>query len=365
MRFTIVTPSFKQLEWLRLCVASVRDQVNVGSEQTEDGMSQTDKQSNELLVASSDSEGDREAHFVEHIVQDAGTPGIEDFAREHGARLYRDGELVLKGRSGAASGDQDAPGGDSALLHGAHSDRQDEQEPRYSLTIYSEKDEGMYDAVNRGLRRGTGEICAYLNCDEQYLPGALSGVASWFGRNPTGEVLFGDTVVVDGSGNYICDRTAMVPTKLHTLVSGNLSMYTASTFFRRQAIVDQCLLFDREWKVIGDSVWILSLLQAGVNMKSIRRRLSSFVYSRDSLSAADLAVDERRRLRQKAGILGRSLAPIIVTTFRLKRAFSGGYRLIACPYSIYTGDDTSHRKEFTVSTPTHRWPREEPAAIHG
>lgn len=155
----------------------------------------------------------------------------------------------------------------------------------------------------------------------------------------------------------------MVPTKLHTLVSGNLSMYTASTFFRRKAIVDRWLLFDREWKVIGDSVWILSLLQAGVNMNSARRRLSSFVYSRNSLSAAYLAADERRRLRQKAGILGRSLAPIIVAVFRLKRAFSGGYRLMSCPYSIYTGNSTRHRKEFTVSDPTHRWPREEPAAI--
>ena len=32
----------------------------------------------------------------------------------------------------------------------------------------------MYDAINRGLRRATGEICGYLNCDEQYLAGHAS-----------------------------------------------------------------------------------------------------------------------------------------------------------------------------------------------
>ena len=39
-----------------------------------------------------------------------------------------------------------------------------------------EKDSGMYDGLNRGLRRATGEILAHLNSDEQYLPGALAAV---------------------------------------------------------------------------------------------------------------------------------------------------------------------------------------------
>ena len=42
----------------------------------------------------------------------------------------------------------------------------------------------MYDAINRGLRRASGEILAYLNCDEQYLPGALQEVAAFFEKHP-------------------------------------------------------------------------------------------------------------------------------------------------------------------------------------
>src|SRR5688572_7753502 len=48
------------------------------------------------------------------------------------------------------------------------------------VKAYIEKDKGMYDAVNRGLRRATGDILAYINCDEQYLPNALSQVAQFF-----------------------------------------------------------------------------------------------------------------------------------------------------------------------------------------
>src|SRR5579864_8457246 len=48
------------------------------------------------------------------------------------------------------------------------------------VRAYVEKDSGMYDAINRGYRRAKGDLLAYLNCDEQYLPGALQKVRDFF-----------------------------------------------------------------------------------------------------------------------------------------------------------------------------------------
>jgi len=44
----------------------------------------------------------------------------------------------------------------------------------------SEQDRGMYDAVNRGFRNATGDIYAYINADDIYLPDAFQKIASVF-----------------------------------------------------------------------------------------------------------------------------------------------------------------------------------------
>src|SRR5215467_9854016 len=69
------------------------------------------------------------------------------------------------------------------------------RDPRVKAFI--EKDQGMYDAINRGLKRSKGDLLAWLNCDEQYLPGALRTANAFFEKNPQIDVLFGDVIFVD------------------------------------------------------------------------------------------------------------------------------------------------------------------------
>jgi glycosyltransferase involved in cell wall biosynthesis len=120
MKFSVITPSFGQLEFLKLNAVSVADQVSDGVE-------------------------------VEHLVQDGGsTDGTAEW---------------LAGQAG--------------------------------IVGIVEKDEGMYDAINRGLKRARGEVYSWLNCDEQYLPGALAAVAEFFEAHPEVDIAFGHTIVVD------------------------------------------------------------------------------------------------------------------------------------------------------------------------
>ena len=86
--FSIVTPSFNQLDWLRLCVASVRDQV------AEEIVNSSLLNAPNQQSAINNSPSAISTLRVEHIIQDAGTPGIEEFAKETGADFYRDGVRI-------------------------------------------------------------------------------------------------------------------------------------------------------------------------------------------------------------------------------------------------------------------------------
>src|SRR5271165_3396999 len=100
---------------------------------------------------------------------------------------------------------------------------------------FAEKDGRMTDATNRGLKKAGGSILAYLNCDEQYLPGTLKAVGEYFERHPRVDLLFADCLVVDGKADCLCYRKVQKPYKYHTLVS-HLQTFTCSMFFRRRVI---------------------------------------------------------------------------------------------------------------------------------
>lgn len=67
----------------------------------------------------------------------------------------------------------------------------------------SEKDAGQTDALNKGFARCTGEIFAYLNSDDCFLPGALQTVGKYFATHPGAEWLTGDYTIIDAQGNEI------------------------------------------------------------------------------------------------------------------------------------------------------------------
>ncbi len=63
----------------------------------------------------------------------------------------------------------------------------------------SEKDEGQTHAINKGFTHSAGEICAYLNSDDVYLPNALRDVAAFFHKNSDTGMAYGDCQIIDES----------------------------------------------------------------------------------------------------------------------------------------------------------------------
>lgn len=67
----------------------------------------------------------------------------------------------------------------------------------------STADDGAADAINRGFAGATGNILAWLNADDAYLPGALHAVADAFIRTPEADLVYGEGWYIDEAGERI------------------------------------------------------------------------------------------------------------------------------------------------------------------
>ncbi|MCE0723369.1 glycosyltransferase family 2 protein [Legionella resiliens] len=67
----------------------------------------------------------------------------------------------------------------------------------------SEPDKGQSDAINKGFMKASGEVVAWLNSDDYYLPGAFEQVVNAYQINPHSPFFFGDGFRVSATGEVL------------------------------------------------------------------------------------------------------------------------------------------------------------------
>ena len=99
----------------------------------------------------------------------------------------------------------------------------------------SEPDEGQADAINKGWRRATGDILAYINSDDTYCPDALRLVAEAFARDPQIGLVHGRCHVIDKRGAILRERPVRDAT-LAEVLRWSPSIPQPTMFVRRAAV---------------------------------------------------------------------------------------------------------------------------------
>jgi glycosyltransferase involved in cell wall biosynthesis len=108
---------------------------------------------------------------------------------------------------------------------------------RYSsrLRFESARDEGVADAINKGFEQSTGQIVAWLNADDEYLPGAVANAVRRFAENPDVAVVYGEGTWVDEHGGTIGRYPTAAPYRPEML-QHECGICQPATFMRRTAL---------------------------------------------------------------------------------------------------------------------------------
>lgn len=109
------------------------------------------------------------------------------------------------------------------------------------IRAVSRKDHGQTDAINQGMFQAQGEILAYLNSDDVYLPGALERVERHFQENPHALCLYGQAYHLHEDGS-IMERYPTEPWSYRRLL--DICFLCQPAVFWRREVMERFGVFD-------------------------------------------------------------------------------------------------------------------------
>jgi len=132
-------------------------------------------------------------------------------------------------------------------------------------SLVSEKDEGISDAFNKGIRRASGEIVGIINADDWYEPDAVELVVTLMGNS---DIVYGDLRL------WRSDGVDDIRKGDHTRLCKEMTVNHPTVFIRRECY-ERFGLFDKQYRCAMDYDLLLRLYTAGCRFYYLPRVLAN------------------------------------------------------------------------------------------
>ena len=145
---------------------------------------------------------------------------------------------------------------------------------RPTLRLIGGPDQGVYDALNKGIAAATGDVVCFLNSDDVFEPGALKAAAEGFSGGSTCDSVCGEARLVAGGETIeVYDREEDM-----RLISARTALLGASIVnarFFRKAALDRVGPFSLDYAIASDRDFLMRAIASGLRTKPI----SALVYT--------------------------------------------------------------------------------------
>lgn len=196
---------------------------------------------------------------------------------------------------------------DTVKMAMAYKERSDKAENGHDITIISEKDGGLYDAMNKGIRHATGTYIVFLNAGDTFpSKDTLETVAASVGE---GEqlpgVLYGDTDIVDADGRFLRHRRLSPPRRL-SWRSFKWGMLVCHQAFYARTDIAKLTPYNLNYRFSADVDWCIRIMKECAKQKLPLRNVNEVVvnYLDGGLSIKNHKASLKERFRVMASHYG-------------------------------------------------------------
>lgn len=166
------------------------------------------------------------------------------------------------------------------------------------LTVVSEPDKGIYDAMNKGIARARGELVGIVNSDDFYEPDCLQNVAAL--HDPAA----GDYQIIYGGMRHLDEKGAMRSETFfhHDFLRRQMINHPAS--FVTKALYDRFGAYDTQYRSAADFDFFLKMQkEPAVKFVPTTKVLTNF--SSGGMSSSYTGVKETICIQHKYGIISK------------------------------------------------------------
>lgn len=176
--------------------------------------------------------------------------------------------------------------------------------PGYDIRVISERDKGLYDAMNKGIAMADGDYIVFLNAgDKLHNSDTLNLMAEQVSRLDTlPGVIYGNTDIVDDEGRFLHKRRLAPPEHLtwRSFADGMLvchqSFYVLTDIAKRN-------LYDLQYRFSADVDWCIRVMKdaydKGLTLHNTHLTLTSYLEGGMSVKNHRASLIERFRIMQK------------------------------------------------------------------
>ena len=164
--------------------------------------------------------------------------------------------------------------------------------------IVSERDKGIYDAMNKGIALSTGDYLCFLNAgDAFYSPDTLQTIADAIAdENELPDVLYGETAEVDDKRKFVRMRRLQAPEKLDWRSFRNGMLVCHQAFYARREIAP---MYDLKYRLSADVDWCIKVMKRAKKLVNVNATVVNYLQNGISLQYHRQSLIERFKIMSK------------------------------------------------------------------